>query len=134
MGSRFKGEIIMVAVDTSMLLSCEEQKVDVFDAMRGEIVGNISFVVPKQVIEELNSLSLSAGKRAAVNVAKGLMEKNSVRALEAGGNSADDALVELGKEGAIVATNDRKLRARLKKEGIKNVYLRNKKNIGLSWK
>ncbi len=134
MGSQFEGAGIMVVVDTSMLLSCEEQKVDVFEAMRTEIVGNISFVVPKQVIEELNSLSLSAGKRAAVNVAKELMEKNRVRELDAAGGTADNALVELGKKGAIVATNDGALRRRLKEKGIKNVYLRDKKNIELSWR
>ena len=52
---------IKVALDTNMLLSVNELKIDIFQQIR-EGLGKVDFIVPKQVVAELLKLSTESKK------------------------------------------------------------------------
>lgn len=105
--------------------------VDIFSEL-GRL-GFCRFLVPSGVIEELKNLctrSRGKGKNAA-RIALSLTDRCEV--LDTGTKeSVDMSILKLAeKTHASVFTNDRELREKLKNEGIRLVYLRQKKRLEL---
>jgi len=117
-----------VAVDTNMLLAINEQNVDVFAQIK-QTLGNVEFVVPNQVFEELINIE-KKGKTAQknVNIAKILMKKNKVKKVRVNAKNADSALLELSRD-ALIASNDKELKKAVKKNSGHVIYLRQGKFI-----
>ncbi|MFH1587292.1 MAG: PIN domain-containing protein [Candidatus Diapherotrites archaeon] len=116
-----------VAVDTNMLMAINQFGIDFFNEVKGEM-GNVEFIVPKQVMRELDGLAKEGKKNlSSVKIAKELMEKENVLEVVTSVKGTDDALVELAGKGAIIATNDAKLKARIREIGGKIIFLRQKK-------
>jgi rRNA-processing protein FCF1 len=81
------------------------------------------------VIEELEKLAEKRGKDGtAARIALQLIKKRDVGILEAD-ERADDALILYGKRGYAVATQDTKLKRKLKKGNVKLIYIRQKKYV-----
>ena len=120
----------VVALDTNILLSIAKFKVDVFAEARKEF-GNVSFAVPAQVMKELQGLK-GKGKRMenAAEIAEKLIERHGAKIVDVNAGDADSALAELARGGAVIATNDARLRKRIKTFG-KVIYLRKKKMLGM---
>ena len=117
-----------IALDTNMLVAVEKFKVDVFEEVK-KMFGRVEFVVPNQVLRELEKLAGEGrATEKAVNVARELMEKKSVKEEKVNAAGADEALEKLAREGAVVATNDKVLRKKIKEFG-KVIYLRKGKII-----
>jgi rRNA-processing protein FCF1 len=117
---------VKVALDTNMLLSISELKVDIFRQIR-DALGKVDFIVPIQVIEELSSLSKNrkTHSKGAV-IAMELIEKNNVKQVVVEAKNADEALIKLSDK-AVIASNDRELtRVVTKKQG-HVIFLRQKK-------
>ena len=115
-----------VALDTNMLLYITAHRVDVFEELK-KMFANVEFIVPQSVISELERIRRANKTRAKqVNVAMKLMELNDVKVLELS-NDADKDLLELAKQGIMVATNDKELKKLIKGFGGKVIYLRKKK-------
>lgn len=120
----------IVAPDTNMLLNIARFKVDFFGETR-KLLGNVEFVVPGQVLRELEGLALKKGKLGAeARVAIEALAKKGVKTAENPGFGADDALLKLAEE-CIIATNDRKLMASVKAVGGKVLFLRQHKFLQL---
>ena len=114
-----------VAFDTNMLLAIRQLKVDVFSGVAEMFGEKAELVVPKQVLGELESLKKEGQSKAkAVDVAMAEIKGHRVKALEAEGTGADDALAFLAEQGYFVASNDAALRKRIKGFGGKVIYLR----------
>jgi rRNA-processing protein FCF1 len=106
------------------LVTAMKFKVDFFSALKG----NRLFVLEK-AMEELENIAKGRGKDAtAAKVALYLIRSKKLEVLEAD-LDVDDALLLYGKRGYRVATQDVRLKRRLKKENIKLIYLRQKKYV-----
>lgn len=120
----------VIAMDTNFLTAILQFRVDVFSEIKSEFGSNIKFVVPAQVNSELERISEKGGKIAmAVKIAKEAMRKNKVGEVEVSARNADSALAKIAQDGAVVATNDRNLKKRIKALGGTVIYLRQKKFI-----
>ena len=119
-----------VIVDTSMLLSIQENNVDFFEQAR-QILGKPEFYVTEQVLEELEKLGKKNSKRAGVAVARKLLQNNNVKVWKVKARNADEALEILSKK-AIIATNDALLRKKALKNGARVMFLRKRQFIELS--
>ena len=123
-----QGKKIVVAFDTNSLLNIKRFKVDVFTEARG-ILGDVEFVVPGQVLRELDALAKSnLGIKKEVAVARELMRKNGVKTLKTDFSSADEALKKLALE-AVIATNDKELKDSVRELGGHVLYLRQRKYL-----
>jgi len=117
---------VRVALDTNMLLSISELKVDIFRQIR-ETFGKVDFIVPKQVIEELSRLALKGKKsHASIRIAMELIEKNNVRLVVVKAGGADEALIKLSDK-AVIASNDKALKMAVKEKHGRVIFLRQKK-------
>jgi rRNA-processing protein FCF1 len=118
---------LKVIVDTNGLMVQAQFGVDVLDEL-GRL-GYDECVLPSAVLDELETLGkkVKGADKVAVTVSLALAKR--CRVVEASGN-ADDVILRLAKElGADVFTNDAGLRKRLKKEGIKTVFMRSKHKL-----
>jgi rRNA-processing protein FCF1 len=118
---------LKVIVDTNGLMVQAQFGVDVL----GELgrLGYDECIVPSAVLDELEALrkKVKGADKVALAVAEALVK--SCRRVEAPGN-ADDVIVGLAKKlGADVFTNDAALRKRLKKDGIKTVFMRSRHKL-----
>ena len=119
-------QLYKIAIDTNMLLYITAHRVDVFGEIR-KMFPKVEFIIPQSVAYELERIGKSNKTKAKqVNVATKLMELNDVKVMPLSGN-ADRDLMELAKQGIIVATNDKELKKLIKGFGGKVIYLRKKK-------
>ena len=121
--------VYIVLLDTNfLLLPFQIPRVRLFQELDRLIPGRYKLVVLDVCLEELENLSkLHKGKRNMFLKAKEFAEKNCevIRVDRDKFKAVDEAIVEYAKRlKAVVATNDRGLRAKLRKEGIPQVYLR----------
>jgi rRNA-processing protein FCF1 len=119
----------VIALDTNMLLSIEQFKVDALGQMKA-LEGKASFVLPYQVWHELQGLkkqSKTLERRA--KIAEEVVRKRKVKKVRVLAANADKALVKLAEKGAIVATNDRELKKEVKKVNGSIMFLRQKRFI-----
>lgn len=113
-----------VLVDTNGLMVPAQHGIDVFEELRA--LGFDECVIPSAVSDELESLKskVRGSDRVALAVALELSKRCGV--VDAPGN-ADDVIARLAKEmGAAVFTNDAALRKRLKKDGVKTIFMRSR--------
>lgn len=123
-----------VVCDTSFLMHLATRRVRNIDRIYQE-VGDVSFVVPGVVVEELRRISGHGGARGR-DAARTLEFAGSLEALGTGGRSgdghgggdgsnsddgaahADDVILDYASaRGSIVATMDKNLKRRLKEAG-----------------
>jgi len=109
-----------VCVDTSMLLCIAETKVRFFEDVKMKL-GRVGFYVPSCVEKEI--VSLEKSQRLKIAVVRKVLDSVEVKKIDCEGK-ADDCLVELSKQGFIVATNDSELRKRIKGFGGRIIYLK----------
>ncbi len=116
-----------VIIDTNGLMAQAQFGVDVLDEL-GRL-GYDECIVPSAVLDELGMLQkkVKGADKVALAVSAALAKR--CKGVEAPG-SADDVIVSLAKKlGADVFTNDAELRKRLKKEGVKTVFMRSKHKL-----
>jgi len=88
--------------------------------------------LPQSVFTELNAIAGKKSKEAMLaRLALKLVKRKAITLLLSFKAKADEDLVEFARQGYTVATNDRKLREKLKKLGFKTIYLRSKKRIAM---
>ena len=118
-----------VLVDTNGLMLPAQHGIDVFEELKA--LGYGGCVVPSAVLDELEALQdkVKGSDRAALAVARALARQCEV--VEAPGD-ADDVLARLAKEtGAPVLTNDAALRKRLKKDGVRVIFMRGRQKLAV---
>jgi len=116
-----------VLLDTNFLIAANRFKVDIFL----ELKGNEMFVT-EPVLDELEKISRKKSKDSkAAKMSLELIEERGIEALESKERETDLSLLEYGKSGYSVATQDKILRGKLKKAGAKIIYIRQKKYVML---
>ncbi len=136
-----------VALDTSALMMPVELDVRLFDELDrllgtgrppadgdGPRPAAFEPVTPQPVLEELRRLSEGGGTEGtAANVGHDLATERCL-AVDTEAAYADDALVELAREGVVdyVVTNDLPLRDRVLEEGVPVIALRGRNNLAIT--
>ncbi len=122
-----------VALDTSALMMPVELDVRLFDELE-RLIGPTELVAPQPVIEELRRLSEKGGTEGtAASVGHDLATERCL-VVDTEESYADDALVELAREGSVdyVVTNDRPLRDRVLVASIPVLALRGRNKLAIT--
>ncbi|MBI5636075.1 hypothetical protein HY993_03890 [Candidatus Micrarchaeota archaeon] len=116
-----------VVLDTNFLLLPIEKKLDVYEKIPLLFDDAVAFYTPRQCFDELMAKREEKKFGAALELAR-----KKIRVVLVLSQKPDDAVVEACREyKAVAATNDRQLREKLKKAGVKTIFLRgNKLEIG----
>ncbi|MFC4439529.1 MULTISPECIES: PIN domain-containing protein [Natrialbaceae] len=122
-----------VALDTSALMMPVELNVRLFDEL-DRLLGVYEPTTPQPVVEELRRLSEKGGAEGtAANVGHDLATERCL-VVDTEESYADDALVELAREGVVdyVVTNDRPLRDRVLETSIPVIALRGRNKLAIT--
>ena len=128
------GRMHRIIVDTNFLIDIVRFKIEM-ESIRELLLGSYNLVIPKAVEDELRRMKSNHAK-AAIKLAK----LRGVKTIKnpAGIKGADNIIVAIAEElynkkvKIAVATNDAKLRKRLKALGVKTIYLRKRKHLAIS--
>ncbi len=122
-----EGDERPVVVDTNALMMQFQYYLELESELRRVMPGGFKVLVPDSVIDELESLvEANDGKQAEeARLAIELAETFEIVEVEGEG---DEAIIGFaaGLDDAVVVTNDKLLRARLRAKGIPNVHMRSK--------
>jgi len=120
-----------IVLDTNFLLIPAQFGVDIFVEL--EKLCNFKFelyLVDKTLKELENVVKTQKGaQKDAAKLTISLITSKKIGIIETFTGYVDDILVEEGKKGAIIATQDKELKQRLKQENIKIIILRQKKYL-----
>ena len=141
----------IVILDANFLLVPSQFHLDVYKEIRSVLPGNLKFVIIPEVLQELRlkSESSSSSKfKRTVEMAQQLLDKyHTEKSLQfkyidenkPKGMYVDDYLVNIATSIAedennhvYIATNDKELRIKASTNGIRTIYLRQKKYIKVS--
>jgi len=136
-----------VALDTSALMMPVELDVRLFDEL-DRLLGGVSrtpesdqphadpleLVTPQAVIEELRRLSEKGGTEGTAATVGHDLATERCLVVDTEASYADDALVELARDGAVdyVVTNDRPLRDRVLEEKRPVIALRGRNKLAIT--
>jgi len=125
----------LILADTSFLLAPYDFKLNIIEELERVIDGNFTLLVPSFCVDEINRLIRKGFiMRQKGRLALELIKKHAtvLKACTKEGESVDDAIIRIAKEiGAIVATGDREIRKKLRKEGIPVIFVRARKKLEL---
>ncbi len=122
-----------VALDTSALMMPVELDVRLFDEL-DRLLEAVEPTTPQPVLEELRRLAEKGGTEGtAANVGHDLATERCL-VVDTEASYADDALVELAREGVVdyVATNDLPLRDRVLEENVPVIALRGRNKLAIT--
>ena len=104
--------MVEVICDTSFLIHLSTRKIKNLDSVNTEI-GQIQFVVPSVVLNELEKLSKTQEKKQDATTT--LVFAQNLKTIEISGKFADQAIIEhVRKHGGITATMDKELKNKIK--------------------
>jgi len=104
--------LVEVICDTSFLIHLSTRKIKNLDSVNTEI-GQIQFVVPSAVLNELKKLSKTEEKKQDAITTLELAQ--NLKTIEVPGKFADQAIIEhVRKHGGITATMDKELKDKIK--------------------
>jgi len=119
-----------VVLDSNFVLVPIQFKVDVFGEIPRLIDEKIEYVVLSPCVDELKALR--GREKIAASTMLEFLKKKGVKTANVSGRP-DDAIVEYAaKNGAIVCTNDKELRQRLREKGVKTIFLRKKSFLAVN--
>lgn len=121
-----------IILDSNFLMVPTQFNVDIYSELRRLVGGSVELTTIPQVMEELRKKASQTGKSASqARLALELAERHQVRLIEpVQGESVDDRITQTAKRlGCPVATNDRRLRSRLKALNIPVIYLRERTHL-----
>lgn len=123
-----------IILDTNFLLIPSYFGIDILSEVPKIYPGELC--VLEDSLEELSKLvsRLKGSEKTAAEFAKKLVEQTPLRIIKsANEGSTDTKILKYSKEhGCLVATQDKELKRRLRKEGIPVIILRQKKYLQLS--
>jgi rRNA-processing protein FCF1 len=126
--------MVKVILDSNFLFIPFQFKIDIFDEL-DKLFGKVEPIVLSTTIEELQQLTAkgSPKMRKQAATALRLVERcQSVTAERRTGESYDDVILRVAKEWSVpVATNDAKLRKKLRETGVTVVFLRQKSHLAI---
>ena len=107
--------MVDVICDTSFLIHLATKKIKNIDNLETEI-GQINFVIPDTVKNELEKLCTNENKKLEAKATLNFIK--NLRTIPISGNYADDAIISYVKEhGGMIATMDKELKNKAKSLG-----------------
>ena len=107
--------MVEVICDTSFLIHLSTRKIKNIDSVNAEI-GQIQFVVPSAVLNELRKLSKTQKKKQ--DAVTTLEFAQNLKTIEMSGKFADQAIIDhVRNHGGITATMDKELKNKIKSLG-----------------
>ena len=122
---------VTVLLDTNALLMPHQHGIDVFSEISRIVSEKYYLATLSTVVDELESISSSRAKDdgVAAEVGLKLLREKGVSIIPSEG-PVDDALAEYASRwGALVCTNDRYLKAKLKAKGVRVISMRGKTHL-----
>jgi rRNA-processing protein FCF1 len=117
-----KSSKIKVLLDTNFLLTMIRYKIHALDEIKSQIPS--SFFVLSGVLGEMNTLGKHDKKiKKEVAIAKEIINKNNVKIIQSTIENIDNELIQLSRD-YVIATNDRELRIKVKKNGGKTIFVK----------
>jgi rRNA-processing protein FCF1 len=117
-----------VILDTNFLIDLVRFKIDL-EEIPVLLQEPVKLFVFSSTIQELKKIEKNKGKLGSLaKLALKLIKLKQIQVLEEK-ESPDKAFLSIADKNTIIATNDSKLRKKLKKLGIKTIYLRAKKYL-----
>jgi len=94
-----------VILDTNFIVSCIKRKIDFFSHL--EEIG-FKVIIPREIVEELKDLrhKVKHDDEVAIELALEMLSGKNVNKIKLGQGKVDDKLIDLGKQGAYIATLD----------------------------
>jgi rRNA-processing protein FCF1 len=124
--------MLKIVLDTNFLVHAVTFGVDVFSELERILDVKYTVCILDRSLDELEKLINEAkfSEKKASKVALGLIKSKNINIIPTRSNkSVDDLLVALNPKTNAVATQDRELKSRLKKQKIKVFTIRQKKYI-----
>jgi rRNA-processing protein FCF1 len=119
-----------VILDSSALMMPFEFSINLEDELT-RLLGKFKILIPKPIVDELIYLSKN-GKGRKKRLAKPALDlMKNYEIVDSEGRGDDSVLNSAKKFKAIVVTNDRNLRNRIKELSLQTIYLRGKKKLVL---
>jgi len=120
---------LKILLDTNFILNILRYKVD-FSVFQ-DLEEKAELFVSSGILREIRSIANKRTKEGRLAmVALKLIENGQIKVVQSFKKEVDEDLIYLAKkEGFIVATNDKDLKEKLKKENVRVICLRNKKKI-----
>lgn len=120
-----------VILDTNFLLIPASEGVDIFEEFKQVVSSRVEFAMMNGSLKELDDLEGGglAKHKAQVKLVKVILSKKTIHVIPHDCPSVDDAIVLEAVPGDIVATMDKELRARLKKNGVDTAVLRKRQHV-----
>lgn len=116
----------VVILDTNALMMQFQFHVDIEREVRRILDFNFEIVVPTVVVTELERI-VKQGNQKEATEARMAVELAKTYRVEKSDTDGDTALLRMAEKlNAIVVTNDKVLRARLRAKGIPNIYMRSR--------
>jgi hypothetical protein len=120
-------QLVDIISDTSFLIHLATHRISNIDSIETEI-GNLSFIVPNIVIQELNHLSEDKEKNRISTTTLDFIKNFKTNSIS--GKTADDGILNFVKEnGGMVATMDRELKSKIKEVGGSVLSIHNDKIV-----
>ena len=122
-----------VIIDTNFFLLPYQYKIDIFGELEHLLEVHHQYVISTKTIRELEELAKNKGKKgAAAKLALKIIEINKARMeVIPSGMFVDKWIAKHAVEtGAMVCTNDKQLKNKLKENDIRVISLKGKKHLG----
>jgi rRNA-processing protein FCF1 len=119
-----------VILDSSSIMMPFEYSINLEDELT-RLLGKTNILIPKPIVDELIFLSKNGKGRKKLLAKPALELIKNYKIVDSEGKGDDSVLFLAKKINAIVVTNDRELRNRLKKESLQTIFLRGKKRLVL---
>ena len=123
-----------VILDTNFLLVPYCYRVDIFSELSSTLSSGYDIILPSSTICELKSLSKRKGKEGlAAKLALKILElrKLEITVIETNLKPDNWILSFIQKEKAIICTNDKELKKKIKRFGLNVISLRSKSKLSL---
>ena len=121
-----------IILDSNFLFVPARFKIDIFEDIE-ELVGGFEPIILSTTLEELKGLSESGSEKVRRETSLARLLAGRCRVIEVRRRSEetyDDVIVRVAKElGYPVATNDRELRRRLRRNGVPTIFLRERSHL-----
>lgn len=126
---------IKVILDSNFLLLPFQFGIDIFECVKSLLGRNVEFIVLPQIVEEVKRIADGVGdnSRGARLALKLIEEKCAILDLdEVRGLNTDESILKAAVNlDAVVATNDRTLRRKLRSKGIPTIFLRERSHLDI---
>lgn len=116
-------------LDTNFLLDLFRFRIDLTE-IYDLLPGPLELYVLNKTVDELTMLSKKSKHGKFAKLALALIKTSKISVIDVT-DDVDSALVKLARNNFIIATNDSKLREKIRKKEVKTIYLRARKHLAI---